>query len=67
MVTYVMILNQIQLYYTLHYYEWPLKFRNGVVRFESVMQLRNKLEELGKMKGINQDEKGMIFTTCIVE
>jgi len=31
--------------------------RNGVVRYESVMQLRNKLEELGKMKGIAQDEK----------
>ena len=23
------------------------------------MKLRNKLEELGKMKGVNQDEKGM--------
>ena len=22
------------------------------------MKLRNKLEELGKMKGVNQDEKG---------
>ena len=32
--------------------------RNGVVRYESVMLLRNKLEELGKMKGVNQDEKG---------
>lgn len=32
--------------------------RNGVVRYESVMMLRNKLEELGKMKGVNQDEKG---------
>ena len=39
--------------------------RNGVVRHESVMRLRNKLEELGKMKRVNQDEKGealvMIF------
>jgi len=32
--------------------------RNGVVRYESVMHMRNKLEELGKMKGVNQDEKG---------
>ena len=32
--------------------------RNGIVRYESVMMLRNKLEELGKMKGVNQDEKG---------
>lgn len=34
--------------------------RNGIVRHESVMQLRNKLEELGKMKGVNQDEKGIL-------
>ena len=26
-----------------------------------MMKLRNKLEELGKMKGVNQDEKGKIF------
>lgn len=32
--------------------------RNGVVRYESVMKLQNKLEELGKIKGVNQDEKG---------
>ena len=32
--------------------------RNGVVRYESVMMLRNKLDELGKKKGVNQDEKG---------
>ena len=32
--------------------------RHGAVRYESVMKLRNKLEELGKMKGVNQDEKG---------
>ena len=32
--------------------------RNGVVRFESVMKLRNKLEDLGKLTGINEDEKG---------
>ena len=40
---------------------WSLKFRNGAVRFESVMRLRNKLEELGKMTGIAQDEKGIII------
>lgn len=39
---------------------WTLsKSRNGIVRHESVMKLRNKLEELGKMKGVNQDEKGI--------
>ena len=32
--------------------------RNGVVRHESVMVLRNKLEDLGKIKRINQEEKG---------
>ena len=32
--------------------------RNGVVRHESIMSLRNKLEELGKIKGVNLDEKG---------
>ena len=26
-----------------------------------MMMLRNKLEELGKMKGITQDEKGVYF------
>ena len=29
------------------------------MRFESVMRLREKLDELGKMKGIAQDEKGI--------
>ena len=33
--------------------------RNGVVRYESVMMLRNKLDEIGKMKGITEKEKGM--------
>ena len=28
-----------------------------------MMELRNKLEELGKMKGVNQDEKGRGFRT----
>ena len=32
--------------------------RNGAVRFESVMRLRSKLEELGKMEGIKTAEKG---------
>ena len=32
--------------------------RNGAVRFESVMRLRNKLDELGKMEGVNTAEKG---------
>ena len=39
--------------------------RNGVVRYESVMKLRNKLEELGKMKGVNQDEKGTHNATIL--
>ena len=33
--------------------------RNGAVRYESVMRLRNKLEELGKMEGVNTKEKGL--------
>lgn len=33
--------------------------RNGIVRYESVMKLRNKLEELSKLKGIAQHEKGI--------
>lgn len=32
--------------------------RFGVVRFESVMKLREQLELLGKMSGITRDEKG---------
>ena len=34
--------------------------RNGTVRFESVMRLREQLDRLGKMKGIAQDEKGIV-------
>ncbi|XP_064393273.1 ubiquitin carboxyl-terminal hydrolase CYLD-like isoform X2 [Halichondria panicea] len=34
----------------------PLR-KNGVVRFESVMKMRNALEELGKMEGITEKEK----------
>ena len=36
-----------------------LLFRHGVVRYESVMKLREQLEQLEKMKGITQDEKGI--------
>ena len=32
--------------------------RNGAVRYESVMRLRNKLDELGKMEGVSTAEKG---------
>ena len=34
--------------------------RNGVVRYESVMELRMKIEELGKMEGILKVEKGVL-------
>lgn len=36
-------------------------YRNGVVRHESVMRLRNKLKKLRKMKGVNQDKEGESF------
>ena len=29
------------------------------MRYESVMMLRNKLDELGKMEGIKEKEKGL--------
>ena len=32
--------------------------RNGVVKYECVMRLREQLDQLGQMKGITQDEKG---------
>ena len=32
--------------------------RNGVVRFESVMELRRMIEDLGKMEGVQEKEKG---------
>lgn len=35
-------------------------YRNGVVKYESVMKLRDHLDQLGKMQGITQDEKGKI-------
>ena len=34
--------------------------RNGVVRYESVMRLRDKLEELAKMKGVHANERGVL-------
>ncbi len=30
-----------------------------MVRFESVMKMRNALDELGKMEGITEKEKGI--------
>ena len=35
--------------------------RYGVVKFESVMMLREELEQFGKMSGITQDEKGQLL------
>ncbi len=32
--------------------------RHGVVRQESVMELRQRIEELGKMEGVQEKEKG---------
>ena len=37
----------------------PSLYRFGVARFESIMELRNELENLGRMKGANRDEKGL--------
>lgn len=34
--------------------------RNGAVRYESVMKLREQLDKLGRMKGVAQDEKGAL-------
>ena len=34
--------------------------RNGAVRFESVMRLRNKLDELRKMEGVKSADKGCL-------
>lgn len=42
-------------------------YRNGIVRYESVMSLRNKLDELGKMEGIAHAEKGQSTSHCIIE
>ena len=38
-----------------------LVFRNGIVRYESVMALRTKLDELGEMEGIAHAEKGQLI------
>jgi hypothetical protein len=38
------------------------RYRNGVVRYESVMALRTKLDDLGKMEGIAHAEKGCSLT-----
>ncbi len=40
--------------------------RHGVVRFESVMKLREKLDHLGQMKGITQDEKGLAIIVAVI-
>ena len=40
-------------------------YRNGVVRYESVMELRMKIEELGKMEGILKVEKGVLCFKCV--
>ena len=44
-------------------YNIILHTRNGAVKFESVMRLRNKLDELGKMEGVSTAEKGWLFTS----
>ncbi len=43
----------------MYYAVYLLFFRNGVVRFESVMKMRNALDELGKMEGITEKKKGV--------
>ena len=35
-----------------------LSHRHGVARYETVMELRDYLEQLGAMAGANKDEKG---------
>ena len=47
------------------YFDACVLYRNGVVRYESVMMMRNKLDELGKMEGIAEKEKG-VYTGCCV-
>lgn len=41
-----------------HSYVHVSVYRNGAVPYESVMKLRNKLDDLGKMEGVNTAEKG---------
>jgi hypothetical protein len=48
----------IHAFYLLNQIYKLLFHRNGVVKFECVMQLREQLDQLGSMKGITQDEKG---------
>ncbi len=46
-----------------------LDSRNGVVRFESIMKMRNKLGELGKIekeKGISMGKDGHILNVDVV-
>ena len=40
-------------------------YRNGVVCYESVMALRTKLDELGKMEGIAHAEKSNPLTDTV--
>ena len=58
-----MLLLCVSVVYIIHYslllYVCTCLCRNGVVRYESVMMLRNKLDELWKMEGITEKEKGM--------
>ena len=42
-----------------------LFFRNGVVRYESVIALRTKLDELGKMEGIARAKKSNFQTLMV--
>ena len=46
-------------------FDYPYQ-RNGVVRYESVMMLRNKLDELGKMEGFTEKEKGETVIKTLV-
>lgn len=36
------------------------------MKFESVMKLREQLDQLGKMQGITQDEKGVCSFHCVI-
>ena len=37
-------------------------YRYGLARYESIMGLRDSLEEFGRMKGAKTDEKGKLLT-----
>ena len=43
------------------FYNWFDRY--GLARYESVMNLRDSLEEFGRMKGANKDEKGKLIMT----